>query len=814
MNYHHASGSEKRKCKKKLEEEANKHRNALLKYFIHTKVDNINVEVEPEEKDVGEYSGNSENQEVQIEKIENNENIIEVVEMKNIEAKNIPEVEKKNENAINEVEIQNIEGRSNTVNNILVFDNLDISLWPLNLTTDMQHYLLKNKPSSNISLVHTAKKVVTEGGKTVTRTLKKYIFTRNKANGEKIKREWLVYSPRSKAIYCYVCKIFAIKRTIFTEGFSDWKNVSVRVKKHERSTDHRHSIEILIGRNSVEGRIDTIVEKSGNYIGALEYLAEFDEFLASHIKQYGSAGKGNVSYLSSTICDEFIEILNKKMLETFVTEVKAAKYFSIIIDSTPDITHVDQLTFILRYLLEDGTPIEKFFGFIPIYSHSGESLENELLQNIAKFGLDISNCKGQSYDNAANMSGKYNGLQNRIKRHSETAHYVPCASHSLNLVINSASESCLQAITYFNLLEIIYTFFSASTYRWNILEKAFATNNKHFTVKKLCITRWSCRADAVKAIRFGFDQIKRALLEISLEESQKCSVKEESRKIANKMNTLEFILLTVIWDKILSRINASSQSLQNPTLPLSFAVNIFDNLYDYVNSLRSSFLEIEAEALSTSEIKVYCDFGKRSQKRKRFFDDAYNDEGNVSFCQSQEMFKRNCFYVICDKISLELKVRSKSYKDIDEIFKTLHTNIADDEDVSINTALLKKWYSGDIDTEELDEELLQFKLICKSQNLTLPSDMLQFIKSTKIVSTFPNTEILLRIYLTLPISNASGERSFSVLKRVKNYLRNSLNESKLNSLAVLYIEQNALDNINYDEIIDNFAELKTRKQNF
>ncbi|XP_067119565.1 zinc finger MYM-type protein 1-like [Centruroides vittatus] len=806
MNYHHASGSEKRKCKK-LEEEANKHRNALLKYFIHTKVDNINVEVEPEEKDVGEYSGNSENQEVQIKKTENNENIIEVVEMKNIEAKNIPEVEKKNENAINEVEIQNIEGRSNIVNDILVFDNLDISLWPLNLTTDTQHYLLKNKPSSNISLVHTAKKVVTEGGKTVTRTLKKNIFTRNKANGEKIEREWLVCSPRSKAIYCYVCKIFAIRRTAFTEGFSDWKNVNVRVKKHERSTDHRHSIEILIGRNSVEGRVDTIVEKTknslafrgsnelfsecqnGNYIGALEYLAEFDEFLASHIKQYGSAGRGNVSYLSSTICDEFIEILNEKMLETFVSEVKAAKYFSIIIDSTPDITHVDQLTFILRCLSEDRTPIQRFFGFIPIYSHSGESLKNELLQNIAKLGLDISNCKGQSYDNAANMSGKYNGLQNRIKRHSETAHYVPCASHSLNLVINSASESCL----------------------WNILEKAFAANNKHFTVKKLCITRWSCRADAVKAIRFGFDQIKSALLEISLDESQKCSVKEESRKIANKMNTLEFILLTVIWDKILPRINASSQSLQNPTLPLSFAVNIFDNLYDYVNSLRSSFLEIEAEALSTSEIKVYCDFGKRSQKRKRFFDDAYNDEGNVSFCQNQEMFKRNCFYVICDKISLELKVRSKSYKDIDEIFKTLHTNIADDEDVSINTAFLKKWYSGDINTEELDEELLQFKLICKSQNLTLPSDMLKFINSTKIVSTFPNTEILLRIYLTLPISNASGERSFSVLKRVKNYLRNSLNESKLNSLAVLYIKQNALDNINYDEII---AELKTRKLNF
>lgn len=43
MNCHHASGSEKRKRKKKLEEEANKQRNALLNYVIHTKVENINV---------------------------------------------------------------------------------------------------------------------------------------------------------------------------------------------------------------------------------------------------------------------------------------------------------------------------------------------------------------------------------------------------------------------------------------------------------------------------------------------------------------------------------------------------------------------------------------------------------------------------------------------------------------------------------------------------------------------------------------------------------------------------------------------------
>ena len=52
---------------------------------------------------------------------------------------------------------------------------------------------------------------------------------------------------------------------------------------------------------------------NGNYLGTLELLAKFDPFLASHIEKFGNKGRGNVSYLSSTICDEFINILAEKV---------------------------------------------------------------------------------------------------------------------------------------------------------------------------------------------------------------------------------------------------------------------------------------------------------------------------------------------------------------------------------------------------------------------------------------------------------------------------------------------------------------------
>lgn len=78
--------------------------------------------------------------------------------------------------------------------------------------------------------------------------------------------------------------------------------------------------------------------------------------------------------------------------------------------------------------------------------------------------------------------------------------------------------------------------------------------------------------------------------------------------------------------------------------------------------------------------------------------------------------------------------------------------------------------------------------------------------------TFPNIEILLKIFLTIPLSNASGERSFSVLKRVKNYLRNTMGEERLNNLAILYIEQEILNRIDTDKIIDDFARNKARRK--
>ena len=150
----------------------------------------------------------------------------------------------------------------------------------------------------------------------------------------------------------------------------------------------------------------------------------------------------------------------QKVHTFIVDEVKSSSYFSLSFDSTPDLSHIDQLSVVLRYL-KDGKPIERFSTFLELKSHTGEDMANQVLQYLSEIcKLDFSKCRGQSYDNAANMSGRYKGMQQKILEIIKFAIYVPCAAHSLNLVGRSSIDCCQEAVNFFSTVQLLYTFFS------------------------------------------------------------------------------------------------------------------------------------------------------------------------------------------------------------------------------------------------------------------------------------------------------------------------------------------------------------------
>ncbi|GLV38526.1 hypothetical protein CBL_05118 [Carabus blaptoides fortunei] len=288
-----------------------------------------------------------------------------------------------------------------------------------------------------------------------------------------------------------------------------------------------HCIEdykIHMGRGlAFRGAIETIGSKqTGNYLGILELLAQFDQFLENHLKL------GNVG---------------NHVLRKIITDIKNSKYYLVIVDSTPDVSNTDQLTVVIRYLASDGKIFERFIAFLANTGHKATEMETALSDKLISLELDIKDCRGQSYDNASNMSGIYSGLQQRMKQASNNlAEYVPCAAHSLNLVSSCAAECCLQATSFFMFVQKLYIFFSASTNRRKLLKEECGNS---LLPKTLSSTRWSARSDSCKALRNSYANYISALTVIANDASQTKSTQLEAMKLVNKMKKLEIGIMTV-----------------------------------------------------------------------------------------------------------------------------------------------------------------------------------------------------------------------------------------------------------------------------
>ncbi|XP_065671839.1 uncharacterized protein LOC136089706 [Hydra vulgaris] len=146
-------------------------------------------------------------------------------------------------------------------------------------------------------------------------------------------------------------------------------------------------------------------------------------------------------YFGKTIQDEIIDTIGQAVQQEIIARIKSAKYFAVILDCTPDISHQEQMSMALRYVA-DGTHsdvpagiYEHFIKFIIVESSTGENLFNTLVKEIEMLGLDVENIRGLGYDNGANMKGHNSGVQARLLERNSRAFYTPCVCHNYNLVL-------------------------------------------------------------------------------------------------------------------------------------------------------------------------------------------------------------------------------------------------------------------------------------------------------------------------------------------------------------------------------------------
>ncbi|XP_060869531.1 uncharacterized protein LOC132944258 [Metopolophium dirhodum] len=546
--------------------------------------------------------------------------------------------------------------------------SLDPGKWVFPLSGSQRHDLVQNGPQQMLDTCD--ENYPLDNNK---RHFSNFHYTRKLSNGETQHRRWLVYSQSQDKIYCFPCTVFSNLQTqMIREGCCDWKHLSTILQRHEKSKEHmvcmikwvefdkriklgktidqenekriRESqkhwynlfeklinvINFLASHNlSFRGHRESMKlddsNNSGNFIDLLKLLSKYDHSLQNHFQLINEKQLAQ-HYLSHDIQNELIKLMSKKVIEEIISKVKLVKYYAFMLDCTRDISRVEQMSIILRFCNTSTGDIEEhFIGFIAVDSTTGEHLTNIILHELKSNGLDIQDCRGQGFDNGANMVGINKGVKTRILNINPKAFFAPCGCHSWNLILVDAAKSSITATTFFGFIQKIYLLFSKSSKRWDLIK-----DKLKLTLKSLSETRWESRIAAVKAILFQFDDIIDCIniLKMQIVDAETLC---DCEAILKEMLTFEFIVAIHVWYEILLRVNNISKIWQSVQVNLKMAVDSLNNFCNWIQEYRDigfnkSIIE-SRQFIEKSSYEIELNFkNKRIAKKKKMFSYEHTDE--------------------------------------------------------------------------------------------------------------------------------------------------------------------------------------------
>ncbi|KAM6563376.1 hypothetical protein CsatB_023374 [Cannabis sativa] len=340
-------------------------------------------------------------------------------------------------------------------------------------------------------------------------------------------------------------------------------------------------------------------------------------------------------------------------------------------------------------------------------------------------------------------------------------------------------------------------------------------NVKGLTPKSLSSTRWESRVESVKAIRSQMSDFRESLLEVSENDELDSKIRSEAKSLAiNELGDFEFLIAIINWFEILSAINLVSKLLQSKDMLIDIAMDKIKELISFswdITGFYNALANAKEIAIEMNIDPVFSQ--RRTIRRKRQFDENLNIP-SVEL-SGEESFRINYFLYLIDQAIASLTKRFEQYQEYENIFGFLFTS---DKLQSLDNANLKSCCchfenalkhneQSDIDGNELCVELKLLRQILPRE-IMRAIDILKFLKG---VDCFPNTIIAYRILLTIPVTVASAERSFSKLKLLKSYLRSTMLQERLNGLASIAIENEVLETIKYEELVDEFASKSVRR---
>lgn len=255
-----------------------------------------------------------------------------------------------------------------------------------------------------------------------------------------------------------------------------------------------------------------------------------------------------------------------------------------------------------------------------------------------------------------------------------------------------------------------------------------------------------------------------------------------------------------------------SDALQSPNLDLGLAVDLVHSRVQTLKNCRTEtyFKELWKEVIHTSE---QCSIeNEPPPKRKKILSKSLDGHAVMSQTgwrpeQKEERFHTRVFYPVLDPLLTELNRRFSSTNC--QVMRGIQAMNPTNDTFCDETALLPFASTYGSDLEDLRHKLHQLKRIIERKSQAGVGKPSSLVELTEFIE--PHHEVfhevfrLCKIAVALPVSTASCERSFSVLKLIKTYLRSTMDDGRLSNQGVLSVEHEQAMSLDMNKFVKQFA---------
>ena len=552
-------------------------------------------------------------------------------------------------------------------------------------------------------------------------------------------------------------------------------------------------------------------EIDSNFKQLLLLKAESDPILAQWLKR-----KENL-YTSATIQNEIIKIMGITILREIASTIRKAPFFVIMADETADIANKEQVTLIIRWVSPKSFEVhEEFIGLYQVDAIDAQTLTAVITDTLLRMNLSITKLRGQCYDGATAMSGAKSGVAKRISDLEPRAVYIHCFGHSLNLAASDTIKNSQIMRNSLSTTHEITKLIKCSPRRDAIFQNLKETlpSSSATGIRVLCPTRWTVKADSLRSILDNYHALEQTWVEAAAV-AHNSETKARIHGVSAQMKSFDFFFGAALGETLLRHTDNLSRALQKKTLSAAEGQVLASMTKDTLTQLRTDecfglfFKNVKDKACS-------LEIGKPELPRQ-----VKRPRNNPEDEMTEEKFYRQRYYEALDLLITFLADRfdQPGYR-IYRNLQILLFKACNQEDCEEALEVVCNFYRDDLDRNQLRTQLQTFGTNfntsqMKDSELSIFSIQEYFQSlSQPQVDLLSEVARVLQLVLVMPATNATSERSFSALRRVKSYLRSTMLQERLNYLMLLHVHKEFTDAIDLKYILNEFVNAKPQRKKY